>query len=227
DKVEAWSSMTGKWEPATIQSIDGNRYFVHALDPNIANAYWGATPSQVRAPGAGAAPANAPALGGTATAVPAGKPAPAAQPAPAGKPAPATGGTKRPEGSAEYVKTPDGQTHLRAIIGPGDEPPLGHWKLSAGGQSVLTGRTNNGEGTVTERHEWAGPESAGSLTINADGTWVDVSPSGTRTQGRWKDMGQNRAELIGYDGETWTASTWKGELYMVNAVGQYEYGRRH
>lgn len=218
DRVEAYSSMTGTWEPATIQSIDGDRYFVHATDPHIANAYWGAAPSQVRAPGSAPAAAAPPQAGAAAAAMP--------EPARPGAVAVAPRGPKRPEGSAEHVLGADGRTHLRALAGPGDEMPLGRWKLSAGGQSVLTGRTNNGDGTGTVTHQWAGPESAGSLTINPNGTWLDVSASGIRTQGRWKDLGQNRVELDGYDGEVWTASTWHGDLNMVNAVGEYEYGRR-
>ena len=76
DHVEAYSSMSGKWEKAVIVRPDGAmsdgraRYFVHAEDPGIVNAYWGSTADQLRA----APPAGAPAI-----------PAPDGQAAPAGQ----------------------------------------------------------------------------------------------------------------------------------------------
>jgi hypothetical protein len=81
DHVEAYSSMTGAWEKATIQRQDGTmgdgqpRWFVHADRPDISNAYFGVPDSQVRpvAQQDGAAPAGPP-MGPP----PAGAPAPAA-----------------------------------------------------------------------------------------------------------------------------------------------------
>ena len=78
DHVEAYSSMTGAWEKATIQRQDGTmgdgqpRWFVHVDRPDISNAYFGVSDSQVRpvvqqggvvpaGPPMGAPPADAPA----------------------------------------------------------------------------------------------------------------------------------------------------------------------
>jgi len=66
EHVEVYSSMTGRWEKATIVRLDGTmtdgrpRYFIHADDPNISSAYWGTTADQIRraGPAPGASPAG-------------------------------------------------------------------------------------------------------------------------------------------------------------------------
>lgn len=218
DKVESFSSMTNRWEPATIQSIEGNRYFIHAADPNIANAYWNATAAQLRAPnGAGASPPanDAP------------NPSTAAAPQAAAAPT-VPQRTRRPEAVSEPVLGADGKRHLRAIATPGDVKTLGTWFLKTGGQAVLLDRTKNGDGSVTNRYEWAKQEAAGSLTINANGTFVHVQPGGERETGTWSDFGKNTntVELKGYEGEIWTASVWNGEMEVVHPVGKRDWAYR-
>ena len=226
DKVEAFSSMTGRWEPATIQSIGGNRYFIHAADPNIANAYWNATATQLRAPNR--ASVSPPANGAPDPSAP---PAPQAPPADTGAAAAAPNvpqRTRRPEAVSEPVLGADGQKHLRAIATPGDVKPLSTWFLKTGGQAVLLDRTKNGDGSVTNRYEWGKQEAAGSLTINANGTFVHVQPGGERETGTWSDFGKdtNTVELKGYEGETWTASVWNGEMEVVHPVGKRDWAYR-
>lgn len=79
DHVEAYSSMTGAWEKATIQRQDGTmgdgqpRWFVHADRPDITNAYFGVPDSQVRpvaqqGGGPSGPPMGAPPTGGPAPA---------------------------------------------------------------------------------------------------------------------------------------------------------------
>ncbi|MEO8114426.1 MAG: hypothetical protein ABI655_08600, partial [Phenylobacterium sp.] len=54
DHVEVYSSMTGRWEKATVMRQDGTmadgraRYFIHAEDPNIVNAYFGVASDGIR-----------------------------------------------------------------------------------------------------------------------------------------------------------------------------------
>ena len=120
----------------------------------------------------------------------------------------------------------DGQKHLRAIASPGDEKPLGTWFLKTGGQAVLLDHTKNSNGTITNHYEWAAQESAGSLTIDANGTFAHVQPGGKRENGTWTDFGNNIVELKGYEGETWTASIWQGELEVLHPVGKRDWAYR-
>jgi len=158
--------MTGKWEPAIIQSFDGQRYFVHAVDPNIAMPIGARRRHRcVRRHGAARASGQR------------------SQCATAGAaPAALTGNNgKRPEGP-RACRGRDGQRHLVAIIGEATKAPRA-WKLNAGGQSVLLGTTNNGNGTISKPIN-GGPEGAGSLSVSPSWIVGGLSPSGTRTQGR-------------------------------------------
>lgn len=75
--------------------------------------------------------------------------------------------------------------------------------------------------------EYGLPERAEAIAIKPDGTW-EKNNFGKRTAGHWVDIGNNVVRLIGYGGpdDDYTASVWKGQIDVVNAIGQRYQGRR-
>jgi hypothetical protein len=264
DKVEVYSSMSGKWEKGTIVRIDGAmadgrpRYMFQADDQTLASAFWGTTAESIRV----AAPAPAPA------AAPAPRPAPVPAPAvrariapptaarPVAAPQPAgscaggaqgnvriagavqaplgdglfpNGGPLGTPGQTNFLPNKNGQKSIVAVAPPGRGSFIGRYSLMVGG-TWSTFSTRDLGGGVTERTlNWNVPAQANVLVINADGSWYRKSGS-QRFFGHWIDLGQNVAQLIGYDGDDWSGSMQIAggvcQMEMRGPLGQNEWGRR-
>lgn len=236
DKVE-WQDhyykYGGGWVPGTIVEERGavvEPYVVH-LDGKTDYENQETRASYLRPRGGGTAEAHGARAGTTPQSITRQGGAAAGAPAYAQAPRSAYGDItaypRRPEGRSQVVVGADGQRHLRSMVGPGDEMPIGRWILKTGGQSVLTNsRVDPGGRTITETHTWTPQARSNVLTISANGTWTRTGVDGKRDAGRWNDLGDNIIELVGYEGETWTASVWKGELQVKHPVGKLDWGRR-
>jgi hypothetical protein len=132
-------------------------------------------------------------------------------------------------GQTNFLTNDRGQKSIVAVAPPGRGPFVGRYNLMVGGTwSTLSSRDLGGG--VTERTlNWNVPAQANVLAINADGTWYRKS-GGTILQGRWIDLGQNVAQLVGYDGDDWSGSMQLSggvcRMEMRGPLGQNEWGRR-
>jgi hypothetical protein len=74
---------------------------------------------------------------------------------------------------------------------------IGTWKIESGGQFTQApeGPDRNGQ----QKYQWGGPEAAGTMRINADGTWT-YTFAGKTQQGRWADA-PDTVHLFGFAGE--------------------------
>ena len=132
-------------------------------------------------------------------------------------------------GQTNFLVDDKGKRHIVAVAPPGEGSFVGRYSLMVGGTwSTLS--TRDLGGGVTERTlNWNVPAQANVLVINPDGSWSRKSGS-HRLSGRWIDLGQNVAQLIGYDDDDWTGSMQKSggvcRMEMRGPLGQNEWGRR-
>ena len=119
--------------------------------------------------------------------------------------------------------TPPGRKAFYVHSRPGDEAPTGRWDLRVGGQFTNVGGPKNGQ----QLQEYGLPEQAEVMAIKPDGTW-HKNNFGKKTSGKWVTIGDNVVRLIGYGGadDDYTASVYKGQIDIVNSVGQRYQGRR-
>jgi hypothetical protein len=247
-KVEAYSPMAGRWVEGRIVSLDGTRFMFKADDRSLANDYWGTTADQLR-PAGGAPPAPRPMLSRPdPRPLP---PQPRTAPAPVGRcggggsgnaripgavPAPLGGGifpNGRPLGTpgrTNYMANKNGQKSIVAVAPPGLGSFLGRYSLMVGGTWSTSSIRDLGGGVTERTLNWNVPAKANVLAINADGTWYRKDGSHIY-HGRWIDLGQNVAQLIGYDGDDWTGSIqrWNDgtcRMEMRGPLGQNEWGKR-
>ena len=254
DRVEVYSPMAQRWVTGKIARMDGARYMFQADDHSLANDYWGTTEDQIRPIGGGTAD-----NGGQAGRTPA-RPSPAPNWHPVGRPAPTPvagacggggGGSVRIAGArpaplgggifpngqplgrpgqTNYMNNKNGQKSIVAVAPPGLGSFVGRYSLMVGGTWSTVSTRDLGGGVVERTLEWNVPAQANVLVINADHTWYRKSGS-TRLYGRWIDLGQNVAQLIGYDGDDWTGSIqrWNDggcRMEMRGPLGQNEWGKR-
>ncbi|MEO7247709.1 MAG: hypothetical protein ABIW31_04585 [Novosphingobium sp.] len=255
DKVEVFSPMSQRWEAGTIVALDGSRYMFQADDKNLPTAFWGTTAERIRARGAGAAPPPPEAQAQPALAPPRVDPpradpaiAPAKQaaancggptggirriagtiPAPLGQGRWPNGQPLGTPGQTNFAYDANGQKHIVAVAPPGVASFIGTYSLMVGG-TWSTFSTRDLGGGVTERTlNWNVPAQANVLIINADGSWYRKS-GGQKYNGRWFSLGQNVAQLVGYDGDDWTGSIQRSggdcRMEMRSRLGQNEWGKR-
>ncbi len=132
-------------------------------------------------------------------------------------------------GQTNFLFDDKGQKHIVAVAPPGQGSFVGRYSLMVGG-TWSTFSTRDLGGGVSERTlNWNVPAQANVLVINADGSWSRKSGS-HRLSGRWIDLGQNVAQLIGYDDDDWTGSIQKVggvcRMEMRGPLGQNEWGQR-
>jgi hypothetical protein len=250
DRVEAYSPMAGRWVVGKIARLDGNRYMFQADDHSLANDYWGTTADQLRPVGA-PAPAPQPHIVGPG-------PGPHPRPNPPA-PTPAAGncggggggGTVRiagavpaplghgmwpngerlgPPGQTNYKYDAQGRKNIVAVAPPGMGSFIGRYNLMVGGTWSTSSIRDLGGGVQERTLNWNVPEKANVLVINADGSWYRKDGS-HRYYGRWIDLGQNVAQLIGYDDDDWTGSIQRSpngvcRMEMRSPLGQTEWGQR-
>ncbi len=257
DKVEVYSPMTGHWEPGTIVALDGSRFMFQADNQNLANGFWGTTAERIRARGAGAAPkppeaqpqpAPAPApvradppqveeavappkqvaanCGGSAGGT---RRIAGTIPAPLGQGRWPNGKPLGTPGQTNFAYDAGGQKHIVAVAPPGLGSFIGTYSLMVGG-TWSTFSTRDLGGGVSERTlNWNVPAQANVLVINADGSWYRKSGS-QKYNGRWFSLGQNVAQLVGYDGDDWSGSIQRSggdcRMEMRGPLGQNEWGKR-
>jgi hypothetical protein len=259
DRVEARSLMSGQWEKGTIVSIDGTmgdgrvRYMFQADDKTLASAFWGTTAENIRR-GPPAAPAIAqrsadPTAAADSRSVPRAPSAAAAAPQPGASCAGGasgsvqiTGAVQAPLGQGLFPNgapfgTPgqtnyllrNGRNSIVTVAPPGKGSFVGSYNLMVGGTWSTLSTRDLGGGATERTLNWNVPAQANALTINADGSWYRKSGS-QRFFGRWIDLGQNVAQLIGYDGDDWTASMQMSggvcQMEVRGPLGQNEWGRR-
>jgi hypothetical protein len=132
-------------------------------------------------------------------------------------------------GQTNFLPNKNGQKSIVAVAPPGRGSFIGRYSLMVGG-TWSTFSTRDLGGGVTERTlNWNVPAQANVLVINADGSWYRKSGS-QRFFGQWIDLGQNVAQLIGYDGDDWSGSMQIAggicRMEMRGPLGQNEWGRR-
>jgi hypothetical protein len=121
--------------------------------------------------------------------------------------------------------TPPGLNPYFVGSSPGNGSPVGTWTMSTSTTWSKVSEEDTGDKIISE-HEFVAPESAGRLTIAADGTWT-MKSFGKVTQGRWFDIGSNVIRLADYNGKLdATASVWNEVLDLQDEVGLRYYGRR-
>ena len=257
DPVEAYSPMTGRWERGRIARLDGNRYMFQADDHSLANDYWGTTAENLRpvggAPATQAQPPRAgpaPIARTTPRALPPGgraTPAPApggacsggggggtiriagSAPAPLGRGIFPNGGPFGTPGQTNYMPNRNGQRSIIAVAPAGSGSFVGRFNLMVGGTWSTASIRDLGGGVTERTLNWNVPARANVLVINGDGTWYRKSGSES-FNGRWIDLGQNVAQLIGYDQDDWTASMQLSpdgicRMEVRGPLGQNEWGR--
>jgi hypothetical protein len=250
EHVEAYSPMAGRWVAGRIVALDGNRFMFKADDRSLANDYWGTTADQLRRPAPAPAPAPAmtqrrpPVAMGTAQpARPAVAPAGScagggggnvriagAVPAPLGKGMWRNGERLGTPGQTNYKYDAQGRKNIVAVAPPGMGSFLGRYSLMVGGTWSTSSIRDLGGGVQERTLNWNVPAKANVLAINADGTWYRKDGSHIY-HGRWIDLGQNVAQLIGYDGDDWTGSVQRSpngicRMEMRSPLGQTEWGQR-
>ena len=233
------------------------RYMFQADNKNLSSAFWGTTADRIRTgpPAAPVAEQPRPAPAPVFAAAPrAARPvvSPANQPqqpaggcggvggggsvhiagavaAPLGNGLFPNGAPFGTPGQTNFLVDDKGQRHIVAVAPPGQGSFVGRFNLLVGG-TWSTFSTRDLGGGVTERTlNWNVPAQANVLVINPDGSWSRKSGS-HRLSGRWIDLGQNVAQLIGYDDDDWTGSMQMSggvcRMEVRGPLGQNEWGRR-
>jgi hypothetical protein len=133
-------------------------------------------------------------------------------------------------GQTNYKYDPQGRKNIVAVAPPGMGTFLGRFNLMVGGTWSTSSIRDVGGGVQERTLNWNVPAKANVLAINADGTWYRKDGSHIY-HGRWIDLGQNVAQLIGYDGDDWTGSVQRSpngicRMEMRSPLGQTEWGQR-